>query len=112
MSPDDACPLLPVPLSLPHSLQKSLKTALSAALSEEKEKSAAVQKEVEFNRTAFDCIMLTVQGLGAITQSSSGEEEEGASPRDKEQRGAVVVGGKDANLSKGKRPVWIAGSVS
>ena len=96
----------------PHSLQESFKASLSAALSEEKEKAATLSKEVDLNRTAFDCIMLTVQGLGVAAQGSKEEEEEEGSPRGKEQSGAVIVGGKDANLGRGKRPVWIAGSVS
>ena len=85
--------------------------ALSSALGEEKEKSATLRKEVDLNHTAFDCIMLTVQGLG-VTAQSNGVEEEGESPHGKEQSGTVVVGGKDASVGRGKRPVWIAGSVS
>ena len=92
-------------------MQESFKTALSAALNEEKGKAATLQKEVDLNHTALDCIMLTVQGLGAAARGSTEEEEEG-SPRGKERNGAVIVGGKDASLSRGKRPVWIAGSVS
>ena len=104
-SPVEGCP--------PHPLQESFKTALSTALNEEKGKAATLQKEVDLNHTALDCIMLTVQGLGAAAQGSKEEEEEQeGSPRGKERNGAVIVGGKDASLSRGKRPVWIAGSVS
>ena len=103
-SPVEGCPPCP--------LQESFKTALSAALNEEKGKAATLQKEVDLNHTALDCIMLTVQGLGAAAQGSKEEKEEEGSPRGKERNGAVIVGGKDASLSRGKRPVWIAGSVS
>lgn len=97
--------------SLPHSLQESIKISLSSALSEEKETAATLRKEVDLNRTGFDCIMLMVQGLG-VTALSNEEEEEEASPCGKEQSGRVVVGGNSATLGRGKRPVWIAGSVS